>query len=360
MERALSAPGKLFLSGEYAVLWGGTARIAAVEPRCQALVRRRADRQVHLLLESGRLAGQATPLGVNWKGEVPADFHFVARAVDLAFRAHGAESLGFTLALSPSERAADGAKLGIGSSARATVLAAEASRFVLEARFDALKLALVAHASAQGGKGSGGDVAASFAGGVVRYRRYPVEGFLAAAGSGLLTSLLSTAPPVDLWRLSTVKACLAFAFTGESRSTTGLIGDVEARLDAPMRQRFVERSDALGEALEAAVVSGDLVAVREAVEGLRGLLAELGPLETEPMRRIVAIAEAYGCAAKQSGAGGGDGCIVFCPDAEVRASLVEALGARGFLSRPLEISAGLRGEALESPLLGSWLAADEG
>ncbi|MDQ3274735.1 MAG: phosphomevalonate kinase, partial [Actinomycetota bacterium] len=38
MQRALSAPGKLFLAGEYAVLWGGTARIAAVGPRTFASV----------------------------------------------------------------------------------------------------------------------------------------------------------------------------------------------------------------------------------------------------------------------------------------------------------------------------------
>jgi phosphomevalonate kinase len=50
MERALSAPGKLFVSGEYAVLWGGVSRVAAVAPRTSALVRTRADAQVHLCL----------------------------------------------------------------------------------------------------------------------------------------------------------------------------------------------------------------------------------------------------------------------------------------------------------------------
>ena len=39
MERALSAPSKLFLCGEYAVLWGGAARVLAVGPRAEALVR---------------------------------------------------------------------------------------------------------------------------------------------------------------------------------------------------------------------------------------------------------------------------------------------------------------------------------
>ena len=43
MDRTLSAPGKLFLTGEYAVLWGGVARVLAVGPRVHALVRPRTD-----------------------------------------------------------------------------------------------------------------------------------------------------------------------------------------------------------------------------------------------------------------------------------------------------------------------------
>src|SRR5262249_7075559 len=102
MERALSVPSKLFLSGEYAVLWGGTARIAAVGPRAHAYVRSRDDREVRLLLEAGGLRGYATALGVNWQSEISPAFLFAARTVDLALRAHGGETLGFDLALSPS------------------------------------------------------------------------------------------------------------------------------------------------------------------------------------------------------------------------------------------------------------------
>src|SRR5687768_5444282 len=104
MQRALSAPGKLFLSGEYAVLWGGTARIAAVGPRTTALVRRRPDKQIHLLLEVGRLVGDGTPVGARWRveGPVPEPFRFVAFAIDQALRAHGGDVLGFELALAPS------------------------------------------------------------------------------------------------------------------------------------------------------------------------------------------------------------------------------------------------------------------
>jgi len=66
------------------------------------------------------------------------------------------------------------------------VLTAEAARYALDARLDALKVSLLAHAEAQGGRGSGGDVAACFAGTLVRYRRYDVKPLLDVAGSGAL------------------------------------------------------------------------------------------------------------------------------------------------------------------------------
>ena len=147
MERALSAPGKLFVSGEYAVLWGGVSRVAAVGPRTAALVRRRSDSQVHVCVEEGTLSGRTTPRGVKWEREVPPGFSFVARTLDEALRLHGRESVGFDLAVSPSAVDSNGRKLGMGGSACATVLAADAVRFVLEEKFDTLKVALVSHSS---------------------------------------------------------------------------------------------------------------------------------------------------------------------------------------------------------------------
>src|SRR5687768_9354554 len=119
MQRTLSAPGKLFLSGEYAVLWGGVARIAAVGPRTAAYVRARVDRDVSIAVEEGKLTGQTTPLGVRWPEEVPQQFHFAARAVDLVLRAVGRQVPGFGIAFEASPTASDGRKLGLGGSARA-------------------------------------------------------------------------------------------------------------------------------------------------------------------------------------------------------------------------------------------------
>jgi phosphomevalonate kinase len=352
LDRSLTAPGKLFLAGEYAVLWGGAARIAALAPRSAARVRRRADREVHLVLAEGRQVGDATPLGVRWREPVPPGFHFAARTLDLAFRAYGRESVGLELAMAPGIAGPGGRKLGLGGSARATVLAAEAARYVLEASFDPLKLALLAHHSAQGGKGSGGDVAAIFAGGVVRYRRYPVESLDRA---GELPSALASSSPVDLWRLPSPRLHLAYAFAGQSASTRELIGKVEERLDEAARAEVVRKSDALGQALETGLLQGDFPAVREAAIGLHQLLCTLGPLETEEIRRVLALARSYDCAGKISGAGGGDGCILFAPSQGARAALIEGLSARGLLALPLELEPGLRGESVPDSELSAWL-----
>ena len=353
MDRSLSAPGKLFLSGEYAVLWGGAARIAAIGPRLTALVRRREDREVHLVLSEGRRVGQLTPFGVNWGGELPAGFHFAARAIDDVVRLHGKEELGFTLAIGASFTAPDGRKLGMGGSARACVLACEAARFALGLRADTLKVALFSHASAQGMRGSGGDVAAIFAGGVIRYRRFAVEA-LAADPLGFAHALAASAP-VDLWRVPTAPVFLTYAFAGQSASTTSLISRAEQRLGEKAREAFVLDSDALGDALEDGLKRGDFETVRAAVPELERLLKTLGPVETDSTARAIAIAQSYQSVGKISGAGGGDGVLLFSPDADTRTALIDALAAREFFALPVELEPGLRGEAVADLKLVGWL-----
>jgi phosphomevalonate kinase len=356
MDRALSAPGKLFIAGEYAVLWGGVARVAAVGPRTTALVRPRPDRHIEVLLEGTALHGEMTPAGANWRDPPRPEFHFVARTLDLVLRTVAREGPGFSLALSASPVSPDGKKLGLGSSARSVVLAAEAARFALDARFDALKLALLAHAEAQGGKGSGADVAACFAGGLVRYRRYPVEALLQAAQHGALQSALAAAPPVDLFRTPQLKIPLLYAFTGESASTKLMITDVEHRLDETGRARFTLASDALGHDLEEALLKGDFAQVLETVPKLQELLASLGPVTTETIDRLLNLGRSFGCAGKISGAGGGDGCIFFCPDDGARAALADAFIARGVHAMSVPLDEGLKGEPRGDARLQGWLS----
>lgn len=353
-DRALSAPGKLFVSGEYAVLWGGVARIAAVAPRVSAFVRARDDRRVDIVLEEGRLTGTATPAGVKWASEVPPAFRFVAHTLDLAYRIGAHDGPGFAVAFEPSPTA-DGHKLGFGSSARATVLAAEAARSALGGTFDSLKLALLAHADAQKGKGSGGDVAACFAGGLVRYRRYPTAPLILAANSNGLASALSAAPPVEMLRTPGLSQPMLYAFSGASASTTSLITQIERDWNEARRARFVETSDAHGEALEHALLRRDFAAITAACNALQALLWTLGATHDAGLERLLALAATYGCTGKQSGAGGGDGALLFAPDEDTRDALLGGLRERKFFAMPVEFSPGLRGDATPPPELSLWL-----
>ena len=354
MDRALSAPGKLFVSGEYAVLWGGVARIVAVGPRVPALCRRRTDRRVELVLEGGRLGGEATPAGVLWDRPIDEPFHFVAHAVDLALRAIGRETTGFTIAFGASPTS-DGKKLGLGSSARAAVLASEGARWACEAAFDPLKLALVAHTEAQGGKGSGGDVAAAFAGGLVRYRRFEVGGLIEASLRGALGTALGQAPAVDVLRLPRPKLPMLYAFSGKSASTVALVKTVEARWTQHQRAAFVCSSDALGDAMEQGLCRGDFAVVKGAASELKRLLVELGSPEDSPLDRLLAIAEGLGCTGKQSGAGGGDGCLLIAPDRDAAERLLGAYHCRGIASAAIGWEEGLRAEPQASAPLLQWV-----
>lgn len=355
MQRTLSASGKLFLSGEYAVLWGGASRIAAVGPRTQAYVQRRQDKHVRLLQEGSKLTGFTTPLGVRWQEDVPPNMKFAAWAVDLALRTLRSESLGLDLALQASPTAPGGRKWGLGSSARATVLTAEAVRFVLEASFDPLKLALLAHFEAQGGQGSGGDVAAVFAGGVVRYRRYDLRPLVQGASSGSWVSSLLESPAVDLWRLPTLQLPLIYAYSGKSSQTAAVVPKIEASLSEAEKQAFVDESDTLGQALEEGFLKGDFLKTQVAVESLQKLLASLGPLVTPAISRILEVAHDAGSAGKISGAGQGDGCILFTSDAEHQAYVLHQLKENGIAAFPVSIEEGIRSELQPEKTLRAWV-----
>jgi phosphomevalonate kinase len=354
VERALSAPSKLVLCGEYAVLWGGAARVLAVGPRASALVRARDDRTVELLTSEGRLLGVSTPLGVRWDGEVTQGVRFAARALDVAYRAHGREALGLSLALAPSTLGPGGSKLGKGSSARTAVLAVEAASGVLGVK-PPLQLALLAHAEAQDGTGSGADVVASSVGGLVRYRRWPVEEVL-AGGRPLPVALLD-AGPLDVVRTGLRPGFLSYAFAGQSAATPQMILQAERALNGKGRAAFVAESDVLGDAFEDALRQESFPAIREACEGLQQLLASLGTVMTPALQRILLLARSADSTGKVSGAGGGDGCLLLSPDAEAQGRLLETLQARGIHALPLALEAGVQIEAHPDAVLTAWLAA---
>jgi phosphomevalonate kinase len=280
----VSAPGKLFLIGEYAVLHGHPAVLAAV------------DRRVTGRFVPG--AAPATPL--------------VSKVVE-AVRGYLVDDGGTppdgAPELDSSALSSVTGKLGLGSSA---AVAAAGVGAMLEAagcdiqytRDLAFALADGAHRAAQGGLGSGADVAAAVYGGVVYYKRresgadvYPIE------------------LPGDL-------ELVAFS-TGTPSSTVDLVRAAESYFDED-RARRDQRLAALGALANdfvAACANDDARAVVDVGARANARLAAFGseigqPIVTPALAAAAKLAEELGGAAKPSGAGGGDVGVAFLTDRE--------------------------------------------
>ena len=138
-----SAPGKVLLSGEYAVLDGAPAVCMALNRRAIAKVDESPDGRCHV----------ATP---GFAG----DDRF--RIIDAVC---GGVRPARSIELDTREFSDEGSKMGIGSSAALTVAFVAA----LTRSENVFVKALLAHSELQGGAGSGVDVAAAVQGGLIEY-----------------------------------------------------------------------------------------------------------------------------------------------------------------------------------------------
>lgn len=314
MSTRLSAPGKLMIAGEYVVLDGAEALVAAVDARVLA----------HLSpADPDRSPGGAP--------DSPGPASLPPEAV-LA-RSYAEAELGpaaMTLTLDTSALRQGDKKLGLGSSAAASAAAAAAVLAYhggdpAPERRRVLGWALAGH-RAIAPQGSGADVAASTLGGVVRFRRDAVE-----EASSL--EWPASIPVVVVW-------------SGEPARTSDLVAKVRALAEqhhasyeqaaAPLR--------AAAEALVAAIALGDARAAVRAASDHGRAMARLGEaagagIVTAPLAEVASLAEEHGGGAKPSGAGGGDVALAFFEDEEQAERFRAACRARGLALVPSRLGA---------------------
>jgi phosphomevalonate kinase len=285
------APGKLFLCGEYAVLDGGVAVLAAVSRWALAQFLPEAQPDTPLLVEAVARAREAL-------GDVAAALPGGSALVDTASFSEG------------------GVKLGLGSSSAAAVAAVgavlEYAGVSLASNKELLfSVADAAHRAAQGGMGSGADVGVSAYGGFVRFVRFP-------GGAPVVTRVL---PPqalvvVPFWTRSSARTV---DFIAGMYRFAAHAGAAHARHLAALRagaNRFAE-----------AFASGDARGVVREAAGYGQAMAELGkeaglPIVTPEMEQAEWLARTLGGAVKPSGAGGGDVGLAFFSDAEASKTFV--------------------------------------
>lgn len=306
-----SAPGKIMISGEYAVLSGAAALVMAV------------NRRVEVSLEasaSWRLSADGGP------DEVIPDPHFLQReeqpqtAVALALwcasRALGTrpEPMKIHIDSRPLQQA--GSKLGLGSSAAVSVaLTAALAHHEASANLS-LDTCLRTHDALQGTAGSGFDVAAAWQGGCFAFRRE-------AAGPCIQPM---TAPP----------AALCFVWTGQIARTAGFVQRYRQweRSAAESQGVIAALGNASGAALQAAE-HGDGEAFVAALTASGSGLAALADAASLPIfagghEQLLAIAGACQVAYKPCGAGGGDLGIASACDASRLSAFMHAARGQGY------------------------------
>jgi phosphomevalonate kinase len=329
-----TAPGKVLLAGEYAVLVGAEAVVMAVDRRVVARV----------------VADPATDPDARAAARSP----FI-EAVVAAVTAHaGADSPAARAAQalavdSRALRAVDGIKLGLGSSAAVTVAACACALAHEHAHADdptpaarlVHRLAHAAHGaaqSAQGARGSGADIAASVYGGILGVRAQPD----ASTDGGPLVPMPMLVRPL-LPDLERTGVHLVFVWTGAPASTPALVARVQAWREVEPRGHeramtaLADASCALIAALRPSGQASEVVAAIEAGgEAAAGLGRAAGvEIETAAHRAIAALARSHRGAAKPTGAGGGDIALAAFADAADAAAFRHETAARGM--KPLAL-----------------------
>ena len=323
------APGKVFVIGEYAVLAGAPALVAALDVHAS----------VTLAVAPGPASlAVASTVDGRWSdagGAPPAGDAAAIAAACSAARAAAPVLADLRVDVNVDSHAflSGDRKLGLGRSA--ATLAATVAGLLAAAgvrRADLLPVTLAANARLQGGLGSGADVAAAVHGGVVAVRR----------SADTLVVRPSALPP---------GLHLIVGWTREAAPTVPLL----ERFSAADRPAALAPLVDDAEAAVAAVARGDAATFLAVVDRSTARLEALGaaldlPIVTPTLRRLVETAQHAGATAKPAGAGGGDCGIALARSAAEAEAVRAAWRAAGIV--PLDVgiaTAGARAVRATAP-----------
>ena len=269
------APGKIFLVGEYAVLEEGPAVLAAVSRHAIA-------QYIPGMDPMSNVVRQAVQQAITEIGE-----------------AASALPPGSVLVNTDDFQQGD-QKIGLGSSSATAVATVgalfESAGISVEKNRDRIfAVALAAHRAAQGGAGSGADVATAVHGGIIKFERQAVG----------VPAVEALPPPAGLH--------LVVFWTGQAVSTTNMIEGVQkfAKKDPTAYRQMIDNLRETAERFVAERRAGSATGAVAAAGRYGRRLAVLGaaasvPIVTDAFTKASELAKELGGIAKPSGAGGGD------------------------------------------------------
>ena len=356
-----SAPGKLFISGEWAILEvGNYGLVAAINNRVHVSIE--PSDKMRVTAEEFKIHdakavyedGKVSFSGLDDKSRAAMKLIGEALSVSLRYlEDSGIDSKPFHLSTSSRDTQfevnGEMKKVGFGSSA-AVVVAAIAA--VLDFHgYDATKdeiykLSTIAHYYAQGKVGSAFDVAASTYGGLFVYSRFDPVWLTkkVEAGESLRSIVSQDWPSLVIEELEVPDNFrLLVGWTGESASTSAAIkqmNEFKARNSEEYFRLYNNIASVAGRAIEK-FKSGNNDDFLECLKENEKALRELGEasgvnIETPELGKLSEIAADYGAAGKLSGAGGGDCGIAVCFDDVTANNIMAAWQDEGLV--PLDVT----------------------
>jgi mevalonate kinase len=289
-----SAPGKVYLFGEHAVVYGEPAVPCAIERRARVSVEARNDDRIRVHAEDLSLNGFTVEYSDGSDGGpdvdvaeslVQAGIGYIDAAVEQARDAAGRPEAGFDITV--ESEIPLGA--GLGSSAAVTAAGIDAGTRELGVELTAKEVAERAYQAeleVQNGEASRADTFCSATGGAVR-----VEGD-------------------DCRAIEAPDLPFVIGFDGGAGDTGQLVAGVRAlREEYDFAAETVESIGDIVRSGEEALAAGDVAELGELMNFNHGLLEALGVSSRSLDQMVWAARDAGALGAKLTGAGGG-GCIV--------------------------------------------------
>lgn len=341
----ISAPGKIFISGEWAILKKGNPGIvSAINKRAFANIKESRDNNIHIKIQNfgiKNIEAEFKRGKLIFKKRLNKKQHkelsFVKNAIEITLR--------YLKSWKPFRLVPDTKELyvkinkrkeeiGLGSSA-AVVVATIAAILKIhnmsitkrENKYKIYKLAAIAHYLSQGKVGSGFDIAASVFGGIFIYKRFDPSWLRKQLQRNReIREVVNAKWPGFYYRKLTIPRGLHLivGWVGKSASTSTMVKKVY-RWQAKNKKEAKKIFDHL-----AAIVRKIVQAWREKDkerimrlmkknEELLRLLTEESKvdIETKKLREMSDIANQNGGAGKLSGAGGGDCGIAIAFDKKI-------------------------------------------
>lgn len=284
-----SAPGKLMLFGEHAVIYHRPCIVTAVGQRM--IVKIKPAREEKLLLDAPGVGikGYSKKIKDLAYGEVPKGARFIETGIRNFFQKYKVKQ-----GIEVKTKAGFSSEVGFGSSAAVTVavLAGLAKLFKIRLlRKQLFDLTYKTVLDVQG-VGSGFDLAASIWGGTL---------YFVTGGKKIVP-------------LKTKKLPLVVGYTGIKADTPTMVKKVAnlRKNNKKLVDSIFEQISFLTNKAKTALLAGDFKKVGELMNLNQGLLDALGVNTKELANLIFAAREAGAWGAKLSGAGGGDCMIAFC------------------------------------------------